>query len=65
MGESVPITHKVFPVAGFIISGHLYFVPVDYLPEGVSWWGGVEIPDDQLIDVYQRLELPQDAKPKD
>ncbi len=64
MSKSVPITHKVFLIAGFIVSGYLYFFPVDDIPDGVKCFGGVQIPDDQLIDVYQRLELPTDVEPR-
>jgi hypothetical protein len=67
MKKEAPITHKVFLIYGFVVSGYLFFVPIDKkadINKVKSLWGGFKIPQDELENVYTRLILPTDEKPK-
>ncbi len=53
--ESVPITHRVFSITGFVFSGWVYFTDSKFKFPDPNCFAGFKIPEGKLVDVYTHL----------
>lgn len=66
MRRKIPITHRVYSITGFVVSGYLFFIPgIIKLPdENIKKWEMVKIPCRILKPVYLWLEFWRRLKSK-
>jgi hypothetical protein len=61
----VPITHKVFSVSGFLLSGWLFLFPGIFIKlpdESVKQFASIKIPDNKLKQVYISMMIKEKIK---
>ncbi|MCK5606585.1 hypothetical protein KAR91_32085 [Candidatus Pacearchaeota archaeon] len=57
--KEVPITHRVYPITGFILSGYIFWFPgwVKLPNPHTKKWESMRIPDKIIKPIYIGLEL--------
>jgi hypothetical protein len=55
--EESPITHRVYLIGGFVLSGGIYIQDANYKHMGlVCKYEYLTIPENRLFDIYSHLE---------
>lgn len=62
--EEIPVSHRVYLITGFVVSGYLFYVPgsVKLPNENIKKWEVVKLPTKSLKPLYIWLEFCRKVK---